>query len=223
LSNAYIKLGQKSRAWKVLQEAVKCDYDNWKVWDNIMVVSTDLAHFSDVISAYHRILDLKDKHVDAQVLEIMAGAIAKDTPDNQDNPSSKYYADAMKLMGRLTSQVTTESKLWSVYADLTSLPINIPPQPYKACQFRQKAAACAAQKPAWEKNTAECKEVIAVGLKNTVNAIEYAETGENKAQAIQLMSSAKMSLKGMLAKIRVRKECKCNICCDKASLSYISP
>ena len=31
LSNAYIKMGQKARAWKVLQEAVKCDYDNWKV------------------------------------------------------------------------------------------------------------------------------------------------------------------------------------------------
>ncbi|QQP58042.1 Tetratricopeptide repeat protein 27like, partial [Caligus rogercresseyi] len=30
LANAYIKLGQKSRAWKVLQEAAKCDYENWK-------------------------------------------------------------------------------------------------------------------------------------------------------------------------------------------------
>ena len=54
LANSYIKQGQKPRAWKVLQEAVKCDYDNWKVWDNIMVVSTDCAHFEEVIRAYHR-------------------------------------------------------------------------------------------------------------------------------------------------------------------------
>ena len=54
LANSYIKQGQKPRAWKVLQEAVKCDYDNWKVWDNILVVSTDCAHFEEVIRAYHR-------------------------------------------------------------------------------------------------------------------------------------------------------------------------
>ncbi len=48
LSNSYIKLGQKARAWKVLQEAVKCDYDNWKIWDNLMVVSTDCAEFEEV-------------------------------------------------------------------------------------------------------------------------------------------------------------------------------
>ena len=89
LSNAYIKMGQKARAWKVLQEAVKCDYDNWKVWDNVMVVSTDLAHFSDVIKAYHRILDLKERHVDAEVLRILATAIADDLPDNADQPSSR--------------------------------------------------------------------------------------------------------------------------------------
>lgn len=67
MSNAYIKLGQKARAWKVLQEAVKCDYDNWKIWDNIMVVSVDCGHFEDVIRSYHRVLDLKEKHVDVQV------------------------------------------------------------------------------------------------------------------------------------------------------------
>ena len=101
-------MGQKARAWKVLQEAVKCDYDNWKVWDNnnnnnnnkliviewkvwdnIMVVSTDLAHFSDVIKAYHRVLDLKERHVDVDVLRILASAIADDLPDNGDQPSSR--------------------------------------------------------------------------------------------------------------------------------------
>ena len=54
-----------------------------------MVVSTDLAHFSDVIKAYHRILDLKERHVDAEVLRILATAIKDDLPDNADQPSSR--------------------------------------------------------------------------------------------------------------------------------------
>ena len=83
LANAYIKQGQKARAWKVLQEAVKCDYDNWKVWDNILVVSTDCAHFEEVIKSYHRLLDLKHgKHVDTEVLNILVKAIRENLPDN---------------------------------------------------------------------------------------------------------------------------------------------
>jgi tetratricopeptide (TPR) repeat protein len=30
LAKCYIRLGQKERAWRVLHEAVRCDYDNWK-------------------------------------------------------------------------------------------------------------------------------------------------------------------------------------------------
>ena len=51
----------------MLQEAVKCDYDNWKVWDNICVISTDLAIFDEVIRSYNRILDIGQTHVDQQV------------------------------------------------------------------------------------------------------------------------------------------------------------
>ncbi len=203
LSNAYIKLGQKSRAWKVLQEALKCDYDNWKIWDNIMVVSVDLSHFSDVIAAYHRILDLKGKHVDTEVLRILGQAIASDAKDNQGEPCRKYFADTMKLMGRLTSAVPGESKLWSIYADLASLPLNDPPQPYKACQYRQKAAAAATQKPSWDKQSPDCEEALKAGIRYASDAAEYARAAENKTQAIQLMASAKMTIRGMLTKVKV--------------------
>ena len=105
-------------------------------------------------------------------------------------------------MGRLTSAVTTESSLWSIYADLAALPA-ANPDPFKSRQLRQRAAACAAQRPAWEKDTAAAAEVIATGLRFATEAMEYAALGENKTQAIQLMSSAKMSLKGMVAKVKV--------------------
>ena len=41
-------------------------------------------------------------------------------------------------MGRLTSAVTTESALWSVYADLTALPA-ANAGPFKPRQLRQRA------------------------------------------------------------------------------------
>ena len=42
LANCYVKLGQKERAWRVLQESVRCDFENWKVWDNLMVISVSI-------------------------------------------------------------------------------------------------------------------------------------------------------------------------------------
>ena len=108
-------------------------------------------------------------------------------------------------MGRLTSAVTTESALWSIYADLAALPAAAgnAADPFKSRQLRQRAAACAAQRTAWEKDAAAAAEVVATGLRFATEAMEYAALGENRAQAIQLVSSAKMSLKGMVAKVKV--------------------
>ena len=107
-------------------------------------------------------------------------------------------------MGRLTSAVTTESALWSVYADLTALPA-AKAGPYKPRQLRQRAAACAAQRTGWERDATAAAEVVATGLRFAADAMEYAALGDNATQAIQLMSSAKMSLKGMVAKVKVRE------------------
>lgn len=43
-----MKLGQKNRAWKSLQEALKWDYENWRVWENFLVVSLDCAVMDEV-------------------------------------------------------------------------------------------------------------------------------------------------------------------------------
>lgn len=67
LANGFIKLGEKVKALRALKEATKCNYENWKVWENILIVATDCKDFDQVIHAYNRLLDLKGKWVDEQV------------------------------------------------------------------------------------------------------------------------------------------------------------
>ena len=55
------------------------------------------------------------------------------------------------------------------------------------------------------KDATTAAEVMATGLRFASDALEYAALGDNDTQAIQLMSSAKMSLKGMVAKVKVRQ------------------
>jgi len=169
LANAYINQGQKTRAWKVLQEAVKCDYDNWKVWDNIMVVSTDCAHFEEVIKAYHRILDLKNgKHVDTQVLSILVKAIRENLPDNYERPSKAFKKSALALFGRLSAENGSDSNIWKLYSELAVAEEdeeNLSEDDlYKAAQFMQKAAASFMQSNKdWFKSSSSVVECLELG------------------------------------------------------------
>ncbi|KAE9417268.1 hypothetical protein Angca_005843, partial [Angiostrongylus cantonensis] len=45
LSSAYIKLGQKERARKILQEALKFNFEHPKVWENFLLLCVDTAQF----------------------------------------------------------------------------------------------------------------------------------------------------------------------------------
>ena len=60
----------------------RCDFDNWKVWDNLMVLSVDVGAFDEVIRSYNRILDIKQTHIDEDVLKILAGAVIDGLEDS---------------------------------------------------------------------------------------------------------------------------------------------
>jgi hypothetical protein len=66
-----------------------------------------------------RILDIKDKHVDILVLNAIVDAIT--SPKFVEQYPSKREADNIhkqlrELMGRLTSVVSNNAELWSIYA-----------------------------------------------------------------------------------------------------------
>lgn len=81
LAKAYIQMGDKRRAHKVLQESLKCNFNNWKVWENFLLVSIDTGHFEDGINAYNQLIEQRGKHYDGQVLQILVKSIARNAPD----------------------------------------------------------------------------------------------------------------------------------------------
>lgn len=57
------------------------------------------------IKCYHRLMDLKNKHVDLEVLKILVLAVQNNVKDENDRPASEHRKSLLQLFGRLTSQV----------------------------------------------------------------------------------------------------------------------
>lgn len=132
LAKCYIKLGDKKRAHKILKEALKCNYDNWKIWENFLLVSVDIGSFDDSLNAYNRLIELKEKYFDEEILKIVMTAIAGNLVDAEGLVASRLKKKALEMLAHLGSIHTNEGVIWELSAMLTS-------EPLKKAEKTQKA------------------------------------------------------------------------------------
>ncbi|KZC05184.1 PREDICTED: tetratricopeptide repeat protein 27 [Dufourea novaeangliae] len=200
LANAYIKLGDKRRAWKSLQDATKCNYDSWQVWDNLMIVSIDLGHFAEVIRCYHRILDLKNHHLDIQVLDILTRAILNNINDSDGNPAQTLLLKALELFGRISSFTLNNSHIWRMYGQLTALK-HTDIDNEKAAQYLQQAHRAAISDPKWfqqEESIENVLQLCCILAEMYLNCTSDCEVKKKRT----LLASAKLSLQGVVKKVK---------------------
>ncbi|XP_013420464.1 tetratricopeptide repeat protein 27 [Lingula anatina] len=206
LSLAYIRSGQKERAFRTLQEAVKCDYNNWRIWENILITAADVGEFTHLIRAYHRLLDIRDKHEDPLVLEILVKAINQDLSDAQDKPASKLRSKALELFGRITSKVTNSASIWHSYSELVKGQENLSLEDEeKALQHLQKSHRCLTLVANWEKEVSKCEKICKRSIQLAEAYTSYCEKCGNTATAIQTASACKLMLRGVLSKIKQKQ------------------
>ena len=189
LANCYVKLGQKERAWRVLQESVRCDFENWKVWDNLMVISVDIGAFSDVIRSYNRILDIKQTHSDDQVLGILVKAVLEDILDIEGAGASRYREKVQKLLARLTVAMPKEAAAWRLYGDLLLEAPGGQTETVRGVQSYQKSLAALTSVKGWERGEEKCAEVVSLSLR-LMEAVGRVEG----VQQLQLASSIRLSV-----------------------------
>ena len=220
LANAYIKLNQKSRAFTVMLEAVKCDYDNWKLWDNILCISVDCGHFEESIRAYHRILDIRESKsqnsfegntkmkelVDVGVLSALVQAVtSNEILDTFGQSAMQVHGPGLiKLFGRIATMSPKHEMFYELYAQLVLSRLDFKKDNdsdekaeifFKATQMMQRStAAFQTNHQGWEKSLEECN----CGIKLFIKYGKYCLEGEN----VQQLVSAKMSTKSVLSKVK---------------------
>ncbi|XP_050294803.1 tetratricopeptide repeat protein 27 [Anthonomus grandis grandis] len=153
LAQAYLKIGNKRSAHQALLEALKCNYDNWKVWENFLVVSSDISMYSDVIRSYHRLLDLKEKYLNVNVLGELVCDVIDDTIDCEGLPAARFLQKTRELLGRVVSIHPGEGPVWDLYAKLA-------PNIVLKTQRLQRAFKAYTRDNQWFKDLKICNQVL---------------------------------------------------------------
>lgn len=123
LAKCLIKLGNKKRAHKILHEALKCNYDNWRVWENFLLASVDVGSFDDSLNAYNRLIELKEKYFDEEVLRIIMTSIANNLIDAEGLAASRLRKKALEMLAHLGSIHGNEGAVWELSAMLSIEPL----------------------------------------------------------------------------------------------------
>lgn len=213
LSKVYIKLKQKQRAWKTLQEALKCNYDEWRIWENYIAVSVDIGAFGDAIQAWHRLIDLKGKYLDDQILEILVLAVCDNLNDVNSEPSSKLKPKLRQLLGRITSTSGGSYKSWKLYGQLIKNDQNIDYE--KLINCHQKCHQSALQITKWENHP----EKIIFLLEHCLwLADQYYHCSMNindVTRSKQILGTCKMAINSVLTIVKKQHFLWNNETCDK--------
>ncbi|KPM04629.1 tetratricopeptide repeat protein 4, partial [Sarcoptes scabiei] len=202
LSKAYIKLGEKELAMRTLQEAIKHNFENWKIWENYIATCADLAEINEVIEAWNRLIDIKKSYVDDQIADILLKCVEDQT---------QFIPKTLKLFERVTSTSPGTAKTWQLYAKLLILAkkneridseTSIASDEIVKCMEKAQRQALSAD---WDKSVVKIIEIYDFYAELIKDFFEYINLGPIE-NSLNILNSLKLSTRSILIRVEKNKE-----------------
>lgn len=150
-------------------------------------------------------LDLKGQHVDVEVLEILKiYLVHKFNEPNQTTEDlstiQKVLENALKLFGRLTSLVASNSEVWLLYGTIAAFKDN-----EKASQHLQRAYRTATSDPTWCNQRDNAQKVLDLCVSLAETYLTCVKKSDSKQKSISMLGSAKLSLQSVVTKVKMEQ------------------
>uniref|UniRef100_A0A8C7XD45 Tetratricopeptide repeat protein 27 n=1 Tax=Oryzias sinensis TaxID=183150 RepID=A0A8C7XD45_9TELE len=179
---------------KELQRCVECFEQSLKI--NTMQVQAASSELAQSV--------LKIKRKKEKILQILVRAVVENLNDSQGVPAGALSPKLKELLGRVSSRHSSDTEIWRQYALLYGDGCSDSPEDNdKALQFLTKAHRCEVQAGSWEKDPALFKEVIKRAIHMGQVTISCSEKKSNPAEALQMLSSTRLSLRSLVTKAKV--------------------
>uniref|UniRef100_A0A673HF70 Tetratricopeptide repeat protein 27 n=1 Tax=Sinocyclocheilus rhinocerous TaxID=307959 RepID=A0A673HF70_9TELE len=200
LGCAYFALEGYEGAAKAFQRCVGLEPDNSEAWNNLSTATSTKLCFVNPLAFCLFLFVFCFSH---QVLEILVRAVVDNLTDHRGEQASNLKAKLQELFGRVSARCSTDAQIWKQYARLYGDGhSNNVEDSEKALQFLSKAHRCETQAAGWEKDMGNFRSVVK-GARDMANVtISCSRSKRNPQEALQLLSSARLSLKSLVTKAK---------------------
>ena len=128
-----IPFGRKRAAYECLRQAVRHSYENWRVWQNYMIVAVAVGEMSEACRAMDRVIEMRfskegEKAIDLDVLDRLVGAVTFTVPSNSSNGQNQFLNpnEGRGLSPRVSrlftevilSRLSSSARIFSAHAKL---------------------------------------------------------------------------------------------------------
>lgn len=184
LARVLHELGKKKEALNALREGAKTKRDSWRIWENMLILATEIRASLDIVRAMERLLELRGKDgVAAYSIGVVVSEVIRMSGSDDAEDKSLVLPVCkrlLKILGRSTSLVSTNPSIWAAYAELHELVPKVASM-QKGFDCRLKQVRCLIAHANWTRERvafrhmviacdALCKDAVASGNKLNVRA-----------------------------------------------------
>ncbi|ROT73628.1 hypothetical protein C7M84_007954 [Penaeus vannamei] len=173
-------------------------FERLQLWEDVITCYNELQmrqRSAEALNAYNRILRIKERHVDTQILGRVVKAIVNDDKDPEGREVKGLFKKCSELLGRLTSEVPTHPELWYLYGVLTQAhPEANTETRHLAMQHFKKSLAATTQKIGWEKDSLSAVAALH-RASYLLDAVMESSEGAAPKAAMSDLNSVKMSVR----------------------------
>jgi len=185
-------------ALKALKKASSLKYDNWRIWENTLIVAASIPAYTDVALALNRVISIRgpaagESCIDVEILSsLIQHVLTSSSPAELSERRSTLAKLTIELMETLvTPLITKDARLWRLMARL-ALWRN---RPKEALECHEKAFRCISR--GWEVGEVKWEEVVDA----TVEMVDaYQGLGEMEREGLANMEGGDGEEKVMVAR-----------------------